>query len=227
MIRARFQHDLDKLQDEILVLGSMVSQALEEAMQGLMRRDAEAARRVIAYDREINRRKYQIEENCLSLIATQQPAARDLRLLAAILEISTELERIGDYAKGIGRITLYMGNSPLVKPLITLPKMCTKATDMLRRSLDAFINQDVEAARAIPLEDDELDAMYNQINRELLDLIIADTSKIDAANYLTWVAHNLERAGDRVTNICERIIYTVTGDLVEFDADESILDSVR
>ncbi|MEX1018232.1 MAG: phosphate signaling complex protein PhoU [Litorilinea sp.] len=227
MTRTQFQRDLDKLQDDLLVLGSMVSHALEAAMQALVRRDAEAARRIIAYDREVNRRKYGIEEECLMLIATQQPAARDLRLLAAILEISTELERIGDYAKGIGRITLYMGNAPLVKPLVTLPKMCAKAIDMLRRALDAFVNQDVESAQAIPLEDDELDAMYNQVNRELLDIIIADTSKIDGANYLTWVAHNLERAGDRVTNICERIIYTATGELVEFDADEPFLSGVN
>lgn len=227
MIRARFQQDLDKLQDEILVLGSMVCQALDESMHALMHRDGDAARRIIAYDREVNRRKYAIEEQCLSLIATQQPAARDLRLLAAILEISTELERIGDYAKGIGRITLYMGRGPLVKPLVTLPRMCAKAIGMLRRALDAFVAQDLEAARAIPLEDDELDAMYNEINRELLNLIIADTSRIDACNYLTWVAHNLERAGDRVTNICERIIYTVTGELVEFDADEAFLADVR
>jgi phosphate transport system protein len=150
----------------------------------------------------------------------QQPAAKDLRLLAAILEISSELERIGDYAKGISKISLMLGAEPLVKPLGEIPRMCDKVLDVLGRALDAFVTQDVDAARAIPLEDDELDNMYNSVNRTLLDMIVNNPAITDQANQFSWVAHNLERAGDRVTNICERIVYTVTGELLEFDDSE-------
>jgi phosphate transport system protein len=143
--------------------------------------------------------------------------ARDMRLIAAVIEIAAELERIGDYAKGIGRITIYIGKTPLVKPLVHMPQMCDIVVTMLRASLDAFIAQDIAQARAIPKRDDEVDALYNQINRELIDIILADPSRIDHANYLLWAAHNLERGADRVTNICERIIYTVTGKFVELD----------
>ncbi|MCC6169853.1 MAG: phosphate signaling complex protein PhoU [Caldilineaceae bacterium] len=227
MVRTMFSRELEKLQDDILVLGSMVRQAILESVEALRARDHDAARRIIAGDRQINARKYTLEQNCLTLIATQQPMARDLRFLAAVLDISTELERMGDYAKGISRINLYLGHEPLVKPLIDIPRMADKAMDMLQRSLDAFVNQDVEAARAIPLEDDEIDALYNKVSRDLIELIIKNPEIIDRANYLSWVAHNLERAADRVTNICERVIYTVTGDLVEFDAEEPFLSGTN
>jgi phosphate transport system protein len=220
MARTHFNRELQRLQDEILLMGSMVRQSLSEAVAALCERDLEAAKRIIAGDREINGRRFTIEDDCLSLIAMQQPAAKDLRLLAAILEISSELERIGDYAKGISKINLMMGSEPFVKPLIDIPRMCDKVLDMLARALDAFVNQDLEAARAIPLEDDVLDDLYNSVNRHLIALILKNPSIIDHANYLTWVAHNLERAGDRVTNICERVVYTVTGDFVEFDSQE-------
>lgn len=227
MARIYFSRELQRLQDEILLLGSMVQQALSEAVTALAKRDLDTARRIVAGDREINRRRYRIEDDCLSLIAMQQPAAGDLRLLAAILEISTELERIGDYAKGISKINLMMGPEPLIKPLVEIPQMCDKAIDMLARSLDAFVNQDVAAARAIPLEDDLIDDLYNTVNRQLIALIVKNPAIIDQANYLTWVAHNLERAGDRVSNICERVIYTVTGEFVEFDGEEAFLSGLN
>jgi phosphate transport system protein len=220
MARTLFDRDLARLQDEILLMGSMVRQALGDAVNALRERDLEAARRIIAGDREINRRRFAIEDDCLSLIAMQQPAAKDLRLLAAILELAGELERIGDYAKGISKISLMMGSEPLVKPLAEIPRMCDVVQDVLARSLDAFVNEDIEAARAIPQEDDVLDELYNRVNRQLLAMIVENPAITDHANYLSWVAHNLERAGDRVTNICERIVYTVTGEFVEFDAQE-------
>jgi phosphate transport system protein len=227
MARTHYYREVQRLQDQLLMLGSMVRQSIMDSVEALRTRDLATSRRLIAYDREINARKFAIEEGCLSLIATQQPTAGDLRLLAAILEISTELERMGDYAKGISKINLYIGYDPLVKPLHEIPRMCDKAMDMLRRALDAFVNQDVEAARQIPLEDDEVDELYNQVNRELIALIVQNPELIDRANYLSWVAHNLERAADRVTNICERVIYTVTGDLVEFDAEETLPSGVN
>jgi len=219
MVRETFERELQHLQDEILVLGSMVETALTESVNILKRQDLEAAERLVAGDRFINQKRFEIEQAALILIATQQPMAGDLRVIAAVLEISTELERMGDYAKGIANITLMIGKQPLIKPLIDIPRMAEKARDMLHRALDAFARQDVELARSIPAEDEEVDALYNQIYRELMTYVMADPRHIDQANHLLWVAHNLERTADRVTNICERVIFTVTGELVEIGAE--------
>lgn len=226
MARQTFEQQLQKLQEDVLILGSMVENAITEAVAALKRRDLEASRRLVLADREINEKRFAIEAECLTLIATQQPLAGDLRTIAAVLEIATELERIGDYAKGIARISLMIGTEPLVKPLIDIPRMAEKSRDMLHRALEAFIRRDVAAARAIPDEDSELDALYNQVYRELLTYIIADPRTIDGATHLLWVAHNLERTGDRVTNICERVIFTVTGEMSELDVKEEGLCGV-
>jgi len=227
MPRETFDRELQRLQDEILALGSMVEDALTESVETLKRRDFEGSRRLIAQDRLINEKRFAIEADALVLIATQQPMASDLRILASILVIATELERIGDYAKGIARINLMIGEGPLIKPLIDIPRMAEKARAMLRRALDAFIRQDAALARAIPAEDDEVDALFNQVYRELMTFIMADPRNIDQANHLLWAAHNLERAADRVTNICERVIFTVTGKLAEMDVEGSGLESVH
>ena len=217
MLRQTFERDLHRLQDEVLALGSMGERALAESVDALKRRDLEAAKRIIAGDREINAKRFAIEGEVLALIATQQPMASDLRVLAAVLETATELERIGDYAKGISRISEMIGQTPLIKPLVDLPRMADKALNMLHRALEAFVQQDVAAARAIPKEDDEVDDLYNQVYRELLTYIIEDPSCMEQANQLLWAAHNLERAADRVTNICERVVFTVTGEMAEMD----------
>jgi len=217
MLRQTFERDLHNLQDEILVLGSMVEAALIESVNLLKKRDLEGSRRLIEADREINKKRYEIEHNTLTLIATQQPMAGDLRTLAAILEIATELERIGDYAKGIANINLMIGPEALVKPILDIPRMAEKGRNMLHRALDAFIKRDVELARLIPQEDDEVDYLYDQIYRELLTLIMSNPKTIDQSNYLLWAAHNLERTADRVGNICERVVFTVTGELDDMD----------
>jgi len=226
MPRETFDRELQRLQDEILVLGSMVENAITESVEVLKRRDFEGSRRLIAQDRLINEKRFAIEADALVLIATQQPMASDLRILAAILMIATELERIGDYAKGIARINLMIGEGPLLKPLIDIPRMAEKARTMLHRALDAFIQRDVALARAIPAEDDEVDALYNQVYRELMTFIMANPRNIDQANHLLWAAHNLERAADRVTNICERVIFTVTGRLAEMDVEDKGFESL-
>jgi phosphate transport system protein len=223
MIRQTFERDLQRLKDEVLVLDSMVERAITQSVNLLKRRDMEGSRRLIAEDLRINEKRFAIEAECLTLIATQQPMAGDLRTIAAILEIATELERIGDYAKGIAKINLMMGHEALLKPLVDIPLMAEKALDMLHRSLDAFVRQDLALARAIPVEDDRVDALYNQVYRELLTIILGDPRTIDQANYLLWVAHNLERTADRVTNICERVAFTITGEMTEMDA-QGILD---
>jgi len=221
MTRKSFDMELQRLQDEMLLLASRVENAVAEAVEVLKRQDLEAAKKIIAQDHEINKKRYEIEQDCLIAIATQQPLASDLRILAAILDIADELERIGDYAKGIAKITLMIGTTPLLKPLIDVPKMAQKTTEMLHRSLDAFVERDVHLAREIPLGDDEVDHLYNLVYSELMTFVAADIKNIDQANYLLWVAHNLERAADRVTNICERVIFTVTGEFIELDQEKS------
>jgi phosphate transport system protein len=221
MLRETFERELQHLQDEVLVLGSMVEKAIIESVEVLKRRDLEGARRLIAEDRVLNKKRFAIEDEALVLIATQQPMAGDLRTIAAVLAIISELERIGDYAKGISKINLMMGEAPFVKPLVDIPRMAEKAQDMLHRALKAFVERDVDLARAIPDEDDEVDALYNQVYRELLTIIMNNPRTIDQATYLLWAAHNLERAADRVINICERVVFTVTGEMMEMDVEDS------
>ena len=223
MLRTRqtFDQELQRLLDEIMVMGSMVEEAVMEAVDALKARDFEKSESLIAGDRLVNEKRYAIEADALTLIATQQPMAGDLRTIAAVLEIATELERIGDYAKGISRINILIGSEPLLKPLVDIPRMAELGMGMLRRALDAFMRRDVDMARAIPREDDEVDDLYNQIYRELLVFILEDTRTIEQANYLLWAAHNLERAADRVTNICERVVFTVTGQMQELDVGDS------
>jgi len=223
--RETLDRQINELFDEVLVMGSMVEDAIIDSVESLKKRDIESARRIYYGDQLINEKRYEIENKCLTTIATQQPMATDLRIMAAIMEIITELERIGDYAKGIARINMLMSDEPLVKPLIDIPRMAELGLNMLKRALDAFVNQDAEAARNIPKEDDIVDALYNQVYRELLTYMIADPGTIDRSNYLIWVAHNLERMSDRVTNICERIVFVVTGDILELDiSDDEMRD---
>jgi len=215
MIRKTFENELQQVKDEILVLGSMVEQAILGSVAALKKRDIPAAEKILAADKEINKKRFEIENQLMILIATQQPMAHDLRLLASSMEIISELERMGDYAKGIANINIRMGDEPLLKPLIDIPRMAQKDVDMLHRALTAFIDEDLATANAIPVEDDEVDALYNQVYRELMTYVISDPKTIERANWLLWVAHNLERVADRVTNICERTVFIATGDMSE------------
>ena len=217
-IRTVFHKKLRQIQDEILVMGSMVEKAIAQATEALKERDLETARRIISEDKKINSKRYEIEESCIQLIATQQPMAGDLRNIICILNIVTELERIGDYAEGIAKIVLMIGDEPPLKPLIDIPRMAEKTIDMLHRSLDAMVNHNAEAARQIATEDNEVDDLYNQVFRELLSYMIEDPKTIPRATRLIWVAHNLERSADRVTNICERVVFFVTGKMEEIGA---------
>ncbi len=220
MIRKTFENEIQQVKDEVLLLGSMVEHAIIASVETLKKRDIKGAEKIIAEDKEINKKRFAIENQLMILIATQQPMAHDLRLLASCMEIISELERMGDYAKGIANINLRMGAEPLLKPLIDIPRMAQIGTDMLHRALSAFINEDVEAAKAIPVEDDVVDALYNQIYRELMMIIIQDPKSIERANWLLWVAHNLERVADRVTNICERTVFIATGEMGEIKSSD-------
>jgi phosphate transport system protein len=187
-------------------------------VEALKKRDLESAQRIYDNDERINEKRFEIENDCIITIATQQPLARDLRVLASILEIIADLERMGDYAKGIANICLKIGKEPPLKPLIDIPRMAEIAASMLHRALTAFVNCDLDLALSIPRDDDIVDDLYNQVHRELVTFMIADPSTIQRADYLLWVAHNLERMADRVTNICERVYFVAHAELLEMNA---------
>jgi phosphate transport system protein len=223
-IRERLDRKIHQLLDDVLVLGSMVEHALIKSVEALKRQDLALAQVIYDADTRTNTKRFDIENETMVLIATQQPMARDLRVLASTLDVATELERIGDYAKGIANICLMMGKEAPIKPLVDIPYMAEKVTDMLHRALAAFVEADAESAREIPAEDDLIDGLYNQVFRELITFMISDPSTIDRANYLIWAAHNLERSADRVINICERTVYVATGEMkeIKISDDESM-----
>jgi phosphate transport system protein len=226
MARETLDRRINHLLEEILVLDSMVEDAILQSVESLKKQDVERAQQIYIYDKVVNAKRIELENESITTIATQQPImARDLRLLASILEVAAELERMGDYAKGIATICLRIGKEPHIKPLVDIPRMAELSISMLHRSVGAFVRGDAETALQIPQEDDLVDSLYNQVYRELVTIMFSNPATIDQANYLMWVAHNLERVADRVTNICERTIYTQTGELKEIDSsdDESRL----
>ena len=217
MLRETFEDQLRELQDELLAMGALVDRAIERSIQALADRDVKLAQEIVDDDALINQAQREIEERCLVLIATQQPMASDLRVIASVSSIATELERMGDHAEGIGKITLLMADRPLLKPLIDIPRMAKKGRSMLRQQLEAFVRRDVEMARNSATGDEEVDALYDQIYRELLIFMMNDPRTISRATHLLWVAHNLERIADRTTNIGERVIFLVTGQVEELN----------
>ena len=220
MTREAYHKALKELQDEVMIMGDMVAKAVKDSIESLKTRDIEMSREIVKKDLLINKKRFEIEERCLQLIATQQPMAVDLRTIAAILSIIADLERMGDHAEGNAKINIMIGSEPLVKPLIDVPRMTDKGLSMLDRVLKAFINRDAKAARTICDEDDEVDALYDQIYRELLLIMIENPKKIEGATYLIWLAHNLERIADRVTNIAERVVFMVTGKMEEMNVSK-------
>ncbi len=217
MAREQFTRELQGVQEEMLAMSSMVEEAITRSVNALKSRDPALAQSVIDGDAKINKQRFNIEEACLLLIATQQPIASDLRIVAAVLNVITDLERMGDHAEGIAKIAILIGDEPPLKPLIDIPRMSDITCDMLHRSLDAFMSRDAKSARQIAEEDDTVDQLYEQVYRELLTFMMADPGTINRATHLLWVAHNLERIADRVTNICERVVFLTTGKMQEFN----------
>ena len=220
MTRTAFERQLAEIQEDMLVLADMVESAIRRSIQALKDRNGELAHQVIADDIKVNRKRYDIEERCLELIATQQPLAGDLRTIVAVLHMIVDLERMGDHAEGVAKIAATLADEPPLKPYIDLPRMAEVASEMLRESLEAFKHRDADRARAIIDRDDEVDALYDQVYRELLTYMIADPRTIERATHLIWVAHNLERIADRVTNVCERVAYLVTGKMEEMNVSK-------
>lgn len=220
MARAGFDIQLNQLTADVLQLGGMVEKSLAKALEALQNRDTQAAEAVIKDDDLIDHLRFALEDRCVELIATQQPMAKDLRILITILHVAVELERMGDYAEGIGKISLMIGDEPLLKPLIDIPLMADKATSMLKQSLQSLVNRDVVTATNVCNADDEVDALYDQVYRDLLDLMITDPRNVQRATYLLWVSHDIERIADRATNIAERVIFLVTGKMTEINVSK-------
>lgn len=217
MVRDVFHRQLGTLQDSVLEMGSMVDRAVERAMTALLDRDPVIAEQVVKNDQQINAKNFECQNEVIAVLGQQAPLARDLRLVVSVAAIMTDLERMGDHAEGIGRIVIMMQDEPLVKPLIDLPIMAGHAREMLRDAVHAFVEQDVEAAYRVGARDDEIDQLYDRIYRDLIDVMVADPSTIEPSTHLLWVAHNLERIGDRATNIAERTVYSATGKMPQMD----------
>jgi phosphate transport system protein len=218
--RPEFARRLDEVRDAVLTMGSMVDKAIDQAIDALKRRDLALAERVIKEDQLINRQRFDVEQSALLLLATQQPMASDLRLLAAVLHIVTDLERMGDHARGVARLGLKLGEEPPLTPPTDVPRMAQLCRDRLRRALDALVARDCDAARQVAEQDAEVDALQDAVYRELLDHMIRDPSTITRATYQLWVAHNLERLGDHITNVCERVIFAITGHMEELNVEK-------
>ena len=220
MPRTDFDRSLQEIQDELLVLGSMVEKSIDRSVLALKNRDLSLSKTVIDDDDLIDDLRNKIEEKCISVIATQNPMAGDLRTVISVLYIAEELERMGDYAEGIAKISLSIGKEPMLKPLVDIPRMAEKSSKMLSRSLDALVNRDEQLAIQVCRDDNEVDALYNQVYRELLTFMISDPKTIERATYLLWVSHNIERIADRATNISERVLHLITGRI--FDIHELV-----
>ncbi len=217
MTRAVYEHQIRDLRDHVVSMASMVDKAIARAIEALEYQNVDLARQVRKDDKLINAARWEGEQNALLIIATQGPMAGDLRMIAAALQIFTDLERMADHAAGVAKIVVETADEALLKPLVDIPRMSLVAREMLSSSVTAFVEQDEALARRVAIRDDEVDDLYDQIYRELLTYMLADPSTINRATHLLWAAHNIERIGDRVTNICERVIFTITGENVEMD----------
>ncbi|MGV8026937.1 MAG: phosphate signaling complex protein PhoU [Anaerolineaceae bacterium] len=224
MPRETLDSKLTQIQNEIYIMGSMVEQAILDATNTLKTRDLKEAKRIYEEDTVINEKRFALENAIIILLATQQPFARDLRLLAAMLLVVNELERMADYAKGIAKINIKIGKSDIDLPVRDFQKMAEQSVSMLHRGLSAFIEQNPNQAAAIPQEDDIVDELYTKIYRATIQYAISNPSYMDQANNILWIAHNLERFADRVTNICERTIFITTGELMEMSSNDDESD---
>ena len=218
--RTAFREQLQAVEEDVLAMGDMVAKAIDRAIEALKKRDLTLAHQIIADDNQVDKQRYSIEGKCIELIATQQPMASDLRIIVAMLNIIVELERIGDYADGIAKIVIMVGDEPPLKPLIDIPRMGEITIEMINDSIRSFAGRDVELAMRVVSMDSVVDGLYDQVFRELLTFMMVDPKTISRATHLIWVAHNLERAADRATNICERVVFTVTGKMEEIGASK-------
>jgi phosphate transport system protein len=212
-MRENFRRHIKDLETRVVSLGKTVETAIQSSVKALMDRDMETAEKIIRGDELINKQRWEIEEDCVYLIAMQQPVASDLREIISILNIVTDLERMGDHAEGIAKIVLLLGREEPVEAFTNIPAMAEKALNMLCKSIDAFIHRDAKAAEAICVLDDEVDELNDQVYHKMIQTMISQPQTITRATYQIWAARNLERIADHTTNICERIVYLATGSM--------------
>ncbi len=215
MTREQYMRSLSELRDQVVQLSSMVDKAIARSTDALKNQDVKLAQQVVSADRDINELRWRLEDEALAVIAMQAPMAGDLRQIAAGLHIISELERMGDHAAGNAKIVMLTADEPPLKPLVDIPRMSALTRAMLTSATDAFIKSDADLARKTMAMDDEIDELYNQVYRELLTYMMQDPATINRATHLLWAAHNLERIGDRTENICEFVVYSVTGNISE------------
>ena len=213
MSRLAFHQEIERLQQNVVTMASMVEKQVLRSVDALKRNDVQLARDIYQLDKPINQLRWSTEEDAILLIATQAPVARDLRRVIAVIAMVTELERMGDHAASMSKIVIELAGEPALKELVDIPRMADIALEMLRDAVTAFIESDIVAARQVAKRDDEVDGLYDQVYRKLLTYMLADTRTINRATRLLWAAHNMERFADRVTNLCERVVYNVTGEL--------------
>jgi len=218
--RASFEGRLHQVVQDVVGMGDLVEKAIYRSVEALRKRDLKLAHQIIADDSKIDKERFRTEDSCIELIATRQPSAGDLRTIVAILNIITELERIGDYAEGIAKIAIMIGDEPPLKPLIDIPRMSEITIEMIHKGLQSFLTRDVEQAKRVISMDNVVDGLQDQVFSELLTKMMVDPKAINRATRLIWVSHNLERAADRATNICERVVFTVTGKMEELGASK-------
>jgi phosphate transport system protein len=217
---AGFKKGFQEIQDKVLKMGDMVTREISRSIEALKARNLKMAHQIIADDDKIDELRFTIEDKCIELMGMPKLTIADRRIIVAVLSISTELERIGDYAGGIAKIVVMIGDEPPLKPLIDIPRMGELIVEMINESLKSFVERDVDLAKHVVTMDSSVDGLYDQVFRELLTFMMVDPKTINRATRLIWVAHNLERAADRVTNICERVVFTVTGKMEELEVSK-------
>jgi phosphate transport system protein len=220
MARELFERKIKQIQDEILLLGSMVEQAALDATTAFKNRDVTASQTLVEEDQMINDKRFAIENAILIQMATQQPLAHDLRMLASMLIVTNELERMGDYAKGVAKNTVRLDNREIPTPMRDIEKMAELGVGMLHKALSAFIKEDIKVAVSIPKEDDEVDALFNKCYQSIVNNMIANSAIIDDSSLLLWIVHDLERFSDRVVNICERTVFIKSGEMLEMSSND-------
>jgi phosphate transport system protein len=208
---AGFSKGFQEIQNKVMAMGDMATKDINRSIEALKNRDLKMAHQIIADDTKIDDMRFVIEDMCIEIMGTQKLTITDRRIIVAVINIVTELERIGDYAEGNAKIVVMIGDEPPLKPLIDIPRMAELTIEMIEKSLKSFVSRDVELAKHVVTMDNVVDGLYDQVFRELLTFMMVDPKTINRATRLMWVAHNLERAADRVTNICERVVFMVTG----------------
>ena len=217
MVREQYHEELTKVQQMVLRLSELAGTSIKNSVEALCAHNVEQAETVIKGDAVIDDHSAKIEIKCIRLLALQQPVARDLRMIGSVIKINLDLERMSDLAVDIAKIAVAIGDEEHIKPLIDIPRMAQISCKMLDNVMQAFSESNPDLAYETAKCDDEIDALFDQIRRELITLMVEDPRKLASASHLTFVARYLERIGDHATNICESVVYMVTGDRVKLN----------